>query len=224
MSERMTRWTAFAALGTSILALGLVAWSTGCEYAQASTKDDPGAGAAPPSVAKAVPKDAPRARDSAERKGVTAGAETKAEAPEVKPAKSEPAASAAPVTDLVLKRIVVTHEVQNREPVTTDQLTVERPIVTFLELANPGSDDEQVVITYEREGVAPVGHVKLNVPAEQPRWRTWGQSRRVTSSGEWVAVATTSSGVELGRQKFEVTKPDAGEPAELKSPSKEPQG
>ena len=51
---------------------------------------------------------------------------------------------------------------------------------------------------------ATVGHVKLSVPANQPRFRTWGNTRLIRDAGHWVAVVSTADGVELGRAPFEV--------------------
>ena len=105
---------------------------------------------------------------------------------------------------LVIKRLVVTNSIEHRELVTVDQLALsEEPLFAFIEVANPGETPEQIEVTFEKDGRS-VGHVKLEVPAKNKRWRTWGKTRQVRQAGEWVAVVKTADGKELSRKSFVV--------------------
>lgn len=117
-----------------------------------------------------------------------------------KPAKaSEPAVAG---DGLVIKRLVVTNSIAQREPAPVDRLTLsDEQLVAFLEVSNPSDSPEQIVVTFESGGRS-VGHVKLEVPAKSTRWRTWGKTRQVRQSGEWVAVVRSGDGTELSRKSF----------------------
>ncbi len=77
-------------------------------------------------------------------------------------------------------------------------------MIAFVELVNRGDDDGSVVVTFEHEGIEPVGHVHLKVPANSRRWRTWARTRMIKKPGSWQAVVRTPDGKELARQSFEV--------------------
>jgi hypothetical protein len=73
-----------------------------------------------------------------------------------------------------------------------------------MELRNPSTEGQQVVVTFEHATGTKVGHVELKVPAEVPRWRTWAKTARVNKSGDWDAVVSSPEGVELARTPFVV--------------------
>ena len=74
-----------------------------------------------------------------------------------------------------------------------------------MELDNSSGAARTIRVMFENEDTkATVGHVKLTVPAGQPRFRTWGNTRLIRDAGHWVAVVSTADGVELGRAPFEV--------------------
>ena len=105
---------------------------------------------------------------------------------------------------LKVKRLVVTHDIEQREPVAVDTLATDKQVVAFVELANDGADACEVEVTFVQEGKPPVGHIKLEVPGETRHWRTWARTRMVKSPGEWEAVVSTTDGTELARTKFVV--------------------
>ena len=132
-------------------------------------------------------------------------------APSIVPA--APSASASAVTseansvgDLKLKRLVVTHKIENREPTPSDDFKLgEAPVYAFVELENSAASARGIRVLFENEDTkATVGHVKLTVPAAQSHYRTWGNTRMIRDAGHWVAVVTTTDGSELGRVPFEV--------------------
>ena len=105
---------------------------------------------------------------------------------------------------VAVRRLVATHAVREREPIEPAELVSGTPIVAFVELSNEDEVDRNVVVTFEREGRPAVGHVKLQVPAKSPRFRTWARTHNVTETGVWEAVIRAEDGTELGRQPFEV--------------------
>ena len=120
--------------------------------------------------------------------------------------KQSPAQPEEPAVDvrLKVKRLVVTHDIEQREPVAVDTLATDKQVVAFVELANDGADACEVEVTFVQEGKPPVGHIKLEVPGETRHWRTWARTRMVKSPGEWEAVVSTTDGTELARTKFVV--------------------
>ncbi len=107
-----------------------------------------------------------------------------------------------------IKRLSVTTGIENREPLEMDHVELgQSPIYAFVELSNPSDEPQEVVITFENPEGPSVGHVTLTVPANQPRWRTWGRTRMVQNAGEWSAVVKTVDGDEIARQDFSVESP-----------------
>ena len=109
---------------------------------------------------------------------------------------------------LRVRRLVVTRDIENREPVASgESFSLGDPgrIGAFLEIENTSGEQVPVFVRFERPGGGTsVGHVELAVPA-QHRWRTWGFTRMIRTPGAWVAVITTATGHELARTAFEVT-------------------
>lgn len=144
--------------------------------------------------AKHEPSTVPSSRDLVESVSVSeaspAGVELEGEAP-----------------GLLVKRLVITSKVADREPVPGGAPAVgSGPVVAFLELVNPSDQPRSVVVTFERAtSTARVGHVRLDVPANSPRWRTWGLTHNIDAAGTWEAVISTADGTELARQSFDVT-------------------
>jgi hypothetical protein len=107
---------------------------------------------------------------------------------------------------LKLKRFVVTHKIENREPVAGDEFKLgNAPVYAFVELENSARTARSVRVMFQNQDTkTTVGHVKLTVPGAAERFRTWGNTRLIRDPGHWVAVVSTVDGVELGRAPFEV--------------------
>lgn len=104
-----------------------------------------------------------------------------------------------------VKRFIVAPGVESREPLPTGEtLTLGQPVYAFAELSSGTGGNAQVEIVFEHESGRKVGHVKLDVPADKARWRTWGQSRGVTKVGHWTAVLFDTEHTELARVAFDV--------------------
>jgi hypothetical protein len=108
-------------------------------------------------------------------------------------------------SELKVKRFVVAERIEKREPVAATEFTLSNaPIYAFAELENTGGAEHKVHITFEKGSDTTVGFVDLEVPASQPRWRTWGHTRFIREAGHWTAVLRTDSGEELARSEFDV--------------------
>ena len=196
------RWVAVSAFGAAMFAIGFSFAGVACNRRDVSVSDavrgmDSVAAPAPAaslgSVARVVnsaPPVAPNALVAS-----AAGASENA-APELKAASE----------GLKLKRIVVAHKIENREPVGSDEFTLgSAPVFAFVEFENSSRDARNVRVMFQnQDSKATVGHVKLTVPGTAERFRTWGNTRLIKDPGHWVAVVSTIDGVELGRAPFEV--------------------
>ena len=104
-----------------------------------------------------------------------------------------------------VKRLVLTHGIRDKEPVPTQNFAGDgTPVFAFVELSNPLATDAEIEIVFEHESGRRVGFVKLDVPGQQQRWRTWGQTRQIRQNGRWEAVVRTEDGQELMRKSFAV--------------------
>ena len=205
----VTRLSAHGALAISMVSLSMATWVFGCDR-------QPKAGSGSQESAQPATSETKQTHEAKPKKTTetkSKAAKPKSKAPDSKPKTGKVESSerkgdqgAAPSLPKV-KRLVVTTGVEKREPVKVDALLAgEAPIYAFMELANDSATGQQVVVTFEREDdFEVVGHIKLDVPAEQPRWRTWGRTHMIKDAGPWVAVVRTPDGHELARQPFDVS-------------------
>jgi hypothetical protein len=206
-TDKTTRWVALSALAMASMALGL-SLAAGCKR---EVEMRPEQGAALPMKAPAAPASvtAPEShRASSEAAREPAAAPTaRAAAPKGGSATAEAAPPASPIeAGLKVRRLVVARHIEGREPAESGtRFTPDgAPLFAFVELENASPDTQQIVVTFERAGGPSLGNVKLDVPAKNARYRTWGQTRRIRNTGTWQAVVRTPSGQELARQAFEV--------------------
>lgn len=146
-----------------------------------------------------------------------------AKLPVVERGNEAPSTKASAEHALVIKRLVVTQAIEEREPVAAEALLAgPTPVFAFVELENPSSEDQKIVITFEHESGKRVGFVELEIPKEQKRWRTWGQTKNIASPGSWTAIVATPAGAELGRTTFDVGPAASSSAASQPSGSAEP--
>lgn len=133
---------------------------------------------------------------------------------------SAPSSPALKPASIKVKRFMVTPGVESREPLPTGEtLTLGQPVYAFAELSSGPGGNGEIEIVFEHESGRKVGHVKLDVPADKARWRTWGQSRGVTRVGHWTAVLFDTDHTELARVAFDVAAATpAAEPAAARAP------
>lgn len=130
-----------------------------------------------------------------------------------------PTAPALKPATIQVKRFIVTPGVESREPLPTGEtLALGQPVYAFAELSSGAGSDGEVEMVFEHESGRKVGHVKLAVPADKARWRTWGQSRGVTKVGHWTAVLFDTEHTELARVAFDVAAETPTEPAAALAP------
>jgi Protein of unknown function (DUF2914) len=190
-----TRWVAMSALGAAMFAIGFSFAGVAC-----SNLHDVSVREVARATDSAVVVPAPVASLNNAAAVVNTAPATSAT-----PTVSPTVLSASDGT-LKLKRVVITHNIENREPSPGDDFTLDNaPVYAFVELENTGSAPRAIRVLFENEDTkATVGHVKLTVPGSQPRFRTWGNTRMIRDAGHWVAVVSTADGVELGRAPFDV--------------------
>ena len=194
-----TRWVAVSALGAAMFAIGFSFTAVACNTRDVSVAEAERAAES----ATALPAPAASLGTVAT---VVNGAPSAV--PAASASTNADAKDATGAAGLKLKRFVVTHKIENREPVatTTDGFKLgSAPVYAFVELENSGSAARGIRVLFENmDTKATVGHVKLTVPGSQPHYRTWGNTRLIRDPGHWVAVVSTADGVELGRAPFEV--------------------
>ena len=196
MSTQDSRWVALSALGAAMFAIGFSVTGVACNARDMSVAE----AAREVESASTVPAPAASLGTVAT---VVNGAPSVAP---VAPNASSMTADAKSVGDLKLKRLVVTRKIENREPTASDDFKLgEAPVYAFVELENSAASSRGIRVLFENEDTkTTVGHVKLTVPAAQPHYRTWGNTRMIRDAGHWVAVVTTADGIELGRAPFQV--------------------
>jgi hypothetical protein len=190
-----TRWVAVSALGAAMFAIGFSFTGVACSNAH-----DMSVREAARATDSAVVVPAPAASLASVAAAVHAAPAVSSTPPVA------PSVLSANDGTLKLKRVVITHKIENREPTLGDDFTLDNaPVYAFVELENTGSAPRGIRVLFENEDTkATVGHVKLTVPGSQPRFRTWGNTRMIRDAGHWVAVVSTVDGVELGRAPFDV--------------------
>lgn len=196
-----TRWVAVSALGAAMFAIGFSFAGVAC-----STAHDVSVTEAARASDSAIVVPAPAASFGKVAGIVNGAAGAPASAPTPAVTALLPDPKLVDNAGLKLKRVVVTHKVENHEPTPgADFALGNQPIYAFVELDNASGAARTISVMFENEDTkATVGHVKLTVPANQPRYRTWGNTRLIRDAGHWVAVVSTADGVELGRAPFEV--------------------
>ncbi len=198
-----SRWVAVSALGTAMFALGFSFAGVACN----DTRDVSVAEAARAAESVSVP--APAASLGSIAKIVNGAPSALPGASSALPATAASVASTeikAASDGLKLKRFVVAHKIENREPVAgADFMLGSAPVYAFVEFENSTRAARSVRVLFQNQDTkATVGHVKLTVPAGSERFRTWGNTRMIRDPGHWVAVVSTVDGVELGRAPFQV--------------------
>ena len=187
-----TRFAIFTAVGVASFSAGL-SLTTACQRHEAQP-EMVNIRPAPPAETK------PKSPASQE-----AAAKPREPAPAPKTSAESPIRQEALAANRVkLRRLIVTHAVREREPIAPAELVTGTPVVAFVELANDDAVERNVVVTFEREGRPAIGHVKLEVPAGAPRFRTWARTHNLGEPGTWQAVIRSDDGKELGRQPFEL--------------------
>lgn len=191
--DLQTRFAIFTAVGVASFSAGL-SLTTACSH---RVQPEPEKITIVPSLPTEPARPATPLRDAVVQKPN----ETTPPKPVAKPVADEKALASDKVA---VRRLVVTHAVKDREPIEPAELVTGTPVLAFVELSNADSIEQNVIVTFEREGRPAVGHVKLHVPGGSPRFRTWARTHNLSEVGTWEAVIRGEDGKELGRQPFEL--------------------
>lgn len=215
-SERTTRFTALGAIVLASLALGVSLVNLGCQRkndvsaeqlrADEGSRTTPKEGARMPSEplaeadrpstvptiqtlpAQPAPSDVPAST------GHTTSAPTE-----------QSGATGAATAGLTIKRLVLTNAIEDREPAPASGFrSGDGPVVAFIEAQNAHAESQKIVVTFEHASGTKVGFVKLEIPENSARWRTWARSTHINKAGEWTAVVRSFDGQELARERFSV--------------------
>ena len=113
-------------------------------------------------------------------------------------------AEVAATTDLELRRLVMARGVENHEPVGSAESFVHdgTALFAFMQVANPSSEDQEIVIRYQHSSGQIVGPVQLNVPAGSRGWRTFTRTYWIRHPGVWTVSVETTDGQQLGQHEF----------------------
>jgi hypothetical protein len=107
---------------------------------------------------------------------------------------------------LEVNRLVFARGIDGHEPqdAATSFSAKEDRVYAFVELANPGTDDNIEVVFVPPSGVSFA--VPLKVSGGAAHFRTWAFTRKAHDAGEWTVIVRDSGNKVLARQTFVVTK------------------
>jgi len=116
--------------------------------------------------------------------------------------------AAAPTTatesSLNVKRLVLAHGVEGREPQspTTSFDSKDDRVYAFVEIENATKTEKTISVVFEPPTGPALAAIPLKV-GDGPRFRTWAFTRRAHDKGEWAVVIRSGDAV-IGRQTFTV--------------------
>lgn len=213
---RTHSWTATSAFVLSLAAFGLSVWSVGC---QEQDETSPAVTVAARGASKPAqgPAEAP-AQNTDQHAAVSPRApasEVAPKAPATKTRSDRPEVEGS----VSIKRLIATKGIDKREPLPVEDGFVagDGQVFAFLEVENSRAEEAHVKVTFHHESGKKVGFISLNVPANQPRWRTWGRTGQIKKPGKWEVVVSDEAGNELQRSAFEVS--PAAKPSAKKAPA-----
>jgi hypothetical protein len=107
---------------------------------------------------------------------------------------------------LEVKRLVFARGIDGHEPqeAATSFSAKEDRVYAFVELANPGADDNVSVVFQPPTGASFA--IPLKVSGGASHFRTWAFTRKAHDAGEWTVVVRNGANKVLARQSFIVTK------------------
>ena len=117
----------------------------------------------------------------------------------------EPAHAKAATPALKLVRFELSKGIEGREPVNPgSQFVAGSKVYAFLELANKGGVESALLVRFERVDSKATRELRLGVPRDVPRHRTFAFATLAKQPGTYRCVVTTEDGVVLAEKSFEV--------------------
>lgn len=216
-SERTTRFTALGAIVLASLALGVSLVSLGCQRtsdvsaeqlrADDGSRTTPKEGARMPSepLAEAHKPSTVPTIQTLPVQPATSDVPASTGQSAASAAGAQPVTAGGATTGLTIKRLVLTNAIEDREPAPASGFrSGDGPVVAFIEAQNVHAESQRIIVTFEHASGTKVGFVKLEIPENSTRWRTWARSTHINKAGEWTAVVRSFDGQELARESFSV--------------------
>jgi len=113
----------------------------------------------------------------------------------------------AEVDGLSVQRMSMAESINGRQPrgLGSRFRSSTAPLYLFLIITNTSDESQEVIVTFESDSGHAARNISLQIPPRVRRWRTWTYPRTIRQPGLWVAILSTSDGVELARERFEVS-------------------
>lgn len=108
-----------------------------------------------------------------------------------------------------LNRLIVASGIAQHEPTgasDTFELGAQPHIYAFVDAVNETDEPVTLRVTFVPEHGETAGHVRLEIPANVGRFRTWAYTRHVYTAGRWEAVVRDERGRVIARRPFEVVR------------------
>ena len=104
-----------------------------------------------------------------------------------------------------IRRLITAPDIDAREPVAASLLfSHHETIHAFLDVRNESNEEQTLTINYVGPSKQIRGGVKLAIPADVPRWRTWAFTKHAEEPGLWHVEVRDQDGMLLATLPFEV--------------------
>lgn len=106
---------------------------------------------------------------------------------------------------LAVKRLVLAHGIDNREPqqATTSFKTQDDRVYAFVEVANPQKLEDKIHVVFTSPDGKTMPEIELGV-GPSATYRTWAFTRKAHEAGEWGVSVRDGKGRVLARETFTV--------------------
>ena len=115
------------------------------------------------------------------------------------------AATEASPKEMTVKRLVLAHGVDGREPQepTTTFKTRDDRVYAFVEVQNPTKASGKIAVVFEPPSGPALAEIPLEV-GDSSRFRTWAFTRKAHEPGQWAVVVRDEKGRLLARESFTI--------------------
>ena len=107
---------------------------------------------------------------------------------------------------VTLRRLITAPEIENREPVASGSLFGYHgePVYAFMDIQNENDYERELTVNFIGPNGEVRGGVKVSVPANVPRWRTWAFTKHANAPGTWRVEVRSEDATLLGSLFFDV--------------------
>lgn len=105
-----------------------------------------------------------------------------------------------------LRRLITAPEIESREPVAAGSLFGHygEPIYAFMDVKNQNEYERELTVNFIGPNGEVRGGVKVMIPANVPRWRTWAFTKHANAPGTWRVEVRSEDASLLGTLLFDV--------------------